>query len=99
MNDVTIYERSDIADFMRKLGAKGFGFDYSNIASAIGEDPNEDEKCWMRLANLIEPSRTPTLKDVHFWAFENVDGCDEPEHSLYNDILNAIQKYYDYTKE
>lgn len=95
MCDVTINERNEIADFMRVLGTKGFQFDYNNIASAINANYVDDESCWLRLAELINPPRDITLKDVHFWAFDNLEDCDDTERSLYENILDAIQDYYD----
>lgn len=95
MSNVTEKERYEIADYIRKMGNKGFTFSRDNVANAIGSDQSDNEKCWLRLADLIEPIGHFTLTDLYWWAFENLEGCDEPEFSLYDGICGAIQRYFD----
>lgn len=33
------------------------------------------------------------LKDIENWAYNSMEGADEPEFTLYNDILFSIRKY------
>lgn len=93
MSDVSDTERRDIADYLRKMGNKDFDFNGGNVALAIDINPVFDAKCWMRLANLIEPSNQFSLSDICDWAYKNMKGCDDLEFSMYNSIYVAIQKY------
>lgn len=98
-HNTTHSERYNIANFMRKLGNLGFQFNWQNISNVIGEDGNDDAKCWLRLADLIEPSNKIDISDVYNWAFANLEGCDEAEYVLYDSILGAIQRYFGDIKE
>lgn len=93
MSNVSDTERRDIADYLHKMGNKGFDFNGENVARAINANPAFDAKCWMRLANLIEPSDKFSLSDICDWASKNMEGCDGLEFSMYNSIYVAIQKY------
>lgn len=99
-------KRIGVADFIRKMAQKNFEFDKYNISAAIDiiewEHTTDrkcwNRKCWNRLADLIDPSPL-TIDDVHWWAFANMEGCDEPEFTLFNDIEAAIGRYYREIKE
>ena len=94
-------KRIEVADFIRKMAQKNFEFDKYNIAAAIDIvewEHTTDRKCWNRLADLIDPSPL-TIDDVHWWAFANMEGCDEPEFTLFNDIEAATGRYYREIKE
>lgn len=47
-------ENHEIAEFMRQLGKRGFGFDEPAIAAAIGANGASDAECWARLADLVD---------------------------------------------
>lgn len=61
------------------------------------ETPECAEKLAHRLADLIEPEPEPTfdewLKDVKETCFASMEGCDEPEWSLFSTINDAIDFY------
>lgn len=82
----------DIARFARDMGTKGFDFSGNNVARCINCNPAFDRECWQHLADIIEP--TFKIGDVWKWAFANLEGCDEPEFSMFDNILNAINTYY-----
>ena len=46
-----------------------------------------------RLADLIEPTDGFDLDTVARVCFECLEGCDEPEYTLYDTILTAITRY------
>ena len=82
----------NIARFARDMGTKGFDFNGNNVARCINCNPAFDRECWQYLADLIEP--TFKIDDVWKWAFTNLEGSDEPEFSMYDAILNAIDMYH-----
>lgn len=94
MSSVTNKERFEIADYCRTLGNKGFEFSWDNVAHAIDANLSVDAACWFRLADLIEPNDIPNLTDMYTWAYNRIEGMDEPEFSLYNDICSVISKYF-----
>lgn len=93
-------KRREVADFIRKIAQKNFEFDKYNITAAIDIDweYTSDNKCWNRLADLIDPDPL-SVDDVFWWAFANMEGCDEPEFTMFNDIEAAINRYYKEIKE
>lgn len=34
------------------------------------------------------------LKKLYNWAYANMEGCDEPEFTLFDSICGAIEKYH-----
>lgn len=34
------------------------------------------------------------IKDVYTWALEHMEGCDEPEWTMYSKIVAAIENYW-----
>lgn len=95
MSSVTNKERFEIADYCRTLGNKGFEFSWDNIAHAIDANHSIDSACWFRLADLIEPSDISNLTDMYTWAYNRIEGMNEPESALYNGICGVISKYFD----
>ena len=95
MSSVTNKERFEIADYCRTLGNKGFEFSWDNVAHAIDANPSIDAACWFRIADLIEPNDIPSLADMYTWAYNRIEGMDEPESALYNGICDVISKYFD----
>lgn len=87
----------DIARFAREMGTKGFDFNRENVARCINRNPAYDSECWKHLADIIEP--TFGIKHVWEWAFANLESCDEPEFSMFDSILNAIDTYHRKIKE
>lgn len=94
MSDVTNTERCKIANCCRTLGNKGFDFTWDNVAHAIDAKTHSDELCWYRLADLIEPDNLPNLTDIYTWAYNCIEGADEPEFSLYIGICDIIGTYF-----
>lgn len=88
---VTNEDREKIANFANEMGRKGFPFGIGNIAHCIDRNSAYSRECWERLADLIMPSIS--IDDVYNWAFANLEGCDEPEFSLFDNILGAISTY------
>lgn len=86
------YDRYEISKFMDDLGKRGFDFCSDNIANSIGCNSAFDKECWHRLSVLVNPSIC--ISEVYMWAFTNLEGCDEAEFTLYNNILGAISDYY-----
>lgn len=89
---ITNEYREKTARFAEEMGRKGFPFSKDNIACCIEKNPAHNRECWERLADLIMPSIS--VDDVYHWAFANLEGCDEPEFSLFDSILSAIGTYY-----
>lgn len=91
----TVEERREVARRLREL-------DYSDLQEslicayldALGIKGYED---WIgiahRLADLIEPTDGFDLDTVARVCFECLEGCDEPEYTLYDTILTAITRY------
>ena len=94
MSNVTDTERYEIASFCRTLGNKEFDFSYDNIANAINADINQDDKCWFRLADLIEPKKYLMMTDVYKWAHDCINEAGEQERYVYVGICNLINKYF-----
>lgn len=94
MSEVTKKEQFEIADYCRTLGNKEFEFSWDNVVHAIGANPSIDAMCWFRLADLIEPNDIPNLTDMYTWAYNRIEGADEPEFSLYTGICDIISKYF-----
>ena len=98
MSNTTNTERCEIAEYCRSLGNKEFSFSWDNIAHVIGVKNYEDDvACWFRLADLIEPNDIPNLTDMYTWAYNRIEGADEPEFSLYIGICDVISKYFNET--
>lgn len=95
MSNVTDSERREIASFCRTLGNKEFSFSYGNIASAINADINQDDKCWFRLADLIEPKKYFMITDIYKLAHNYIEEADESERYVYIGICNLINTYFD----
>lgn len=92
-------KRREVARFIRQMADKNFDFEKENIAAAIDTSAyNSGYHCFNRLADLIDPDPL-TIDDVYWWAFVSMEGCDEPERTLFNEIEMAIDKYKDETKE
>lgn len=93
-------KRRETARFIRQIASKGFEFEKYNITSAMDIDWEyaPDRQCWNRLAELIDPDPM-TINDVYWWTFANMEGCDEPEWTLFNEIEAAILKYRNAIKE
>lgn len=34
------------------------------------------------------------IEDVYTWAFDHMEGCDEPEWTMYSQIVAAIENYW-----
>lgn len=91
----TVEERREVARRLREL-------DYSDLQEslicayldALGIEGYED---WVsiahRLADLIEPTGGFDLDTVQRVCFECMEGCDEPEWTLYTTIHDAIARY------
>lgn len=84
-------DRKNIADFMEKMGDKGFLFSADNIALSMGKNPAFPRECWEHLAKLIKPEID--IESLYGWAMENLERYDDPEFTLFNDILCAISRY------
>lgn len=95
MSNITDAERREIANFCRTLGNKEFNFSYDNIASAINADINQDDKCWFRLADLIEPKKYLMITDIYKLAHDYIKDADESERYVYVGICNLINAYFD----
>lgn len=50
-------------------------------------------ECYEALADLIEPDNGFDLDTVQRVCFECMEGCDEPEYTLYSSIYDAIARY------
>lgn len=92
---VTDNERREVAQRLRELDYAHF--QESLICAyldALGIEGYED---WAgvahRLADLIDPPNGFDLDTVQRVCFECMDGCDEPEWSLYTTIYDAIARY------
>lgn len=91
----TVEERREVARRLREL-------DYSDLQEslicayldALGIEGYAD---WVgiahRLADLIEPTDGFDLDTVQRVCFERMEGCDEPEWTLYAIIHDAIARY------
>lgn len=91
----TVEERREVARRLREL-------DYSDLQEslicayldALGIEGYAD---WVgiahRLADLIEPTGGFDLDTVQRVCFECMEGCDEPEWTLYTTIHDAIARY------
>lgn len=89
-------------DELREVAARLRVLDYSDLKEslicayldALGIEGYAD---WVgiahRLADLIEPSGGFDIDAVYQFCFDCLEGCDEPEWSLYNTVMSAICAY------
>ena len=100
MTACTDDERREVARRLRGLEAcelDGEFIDCGEVEDALGLV--SDGGAWyeaegvMRLADLIEPTDGFDLDTVARVCFECLEGCDEPEYTLYDTILTAITCY------
>lgn len=66
------------------------------LGAIVGVDmtsPIECAQLFDRLADLIEPADGFDLDTVQRVCFECMEGCDEPEWTLYTTIYDAIARY------
>ena len=95
MSTISTEERREVARRLREL-------DYADLQEslicayldALGIKGYED---WVgiahRLADLIEPTDGFDLDTVQRVCFECMEGCDEPEWTLYTTVYEAIARY------
>lgn len=87
-------ERREVARRIRETGEElgSAALLWYHIAKALGVRTATDGKtsCGM-LADLIEPSFD--LDTVQRVCFECMEGCDEPEWTLYTTVYDAIARY------
>lgn len=62
------------------------------VLNLLGCGDTEGE-CYAALADLIEPTDGFDLDTVQRVCFECMEGCDEPEWTLYTTIYDAIARY------
>lgn len=43
---------------------------------------------------MVELSCEKDIEDVHAWALDHMEGCDEPEWTMFNKIAAAIENYW-----
>lgn len=100
-------ERRDVAAKLRCfdfLSAMRIGLARGNVStgtlqvlgSIVGVDmtsPIECARLFERLADLIDPTDGFDLDTVQRVCFECMEGCDEPEWTLYTTIYDAIVRY------
>lgn len=91
-------ERREAARRLRKLRSGwSSGECYYTIINALGlpDTSREDggAALYARLADLIEPTDGFDLDTVQRVCFECMEGCDEPEWTLYTTIHDAIARY------
>lgn len=99
-------ERREVAARLRSLRmtapgvtSVGHGHLWSLLWAVSGEELGESNRCdWFermcsRLADLIEPTDGFDLDTVQRVCFECMEGCDEPEWTLYTTIYDAIARY------
>ena len=100
-------ERRDVAEKLRCfdfLSAMRIGLARGNVSAGtlqvlsaiVGVDmtsPIECAQLFDRLADLIEPTDGFDLDTVQRVCFECMEGCDEPEWTLYTTIHDAIARY------
>lgn len=43
---------------------------------------------------MTEPEYENDIKDVYAWALDHMEGCDEPEWTMYSQIVAAIENYW-----
>lgn len=93
-------ERREVARRLRGLEVcelDGEFIDCGEVEVALGLV--SDDGAWyeaegiMRLADLIEPTDGFDLDHMAQVCFECLEGCDEPEYTLYEMILTAISRY------
>lgn len=108
MSDITDTERRRVADELRRIDLSdltpeemddgdGRALLAGHIAEAlcIGHAPYyfDAEPVVKRLADLIEPSDGFDLDAVQRVCFKGMQGCREPERSLYTTVYDAICRY------
>lgn len=43
---------------------------------------------------MMELSYENDIENVYAWAFDHMEGCDEPEWTMYSQIVAAIENYW-----
>lgn len=43
---------------------------------------------------MMELGCEKDIEDVYTWAFDHMEGCDEPEWTMYSKIVAAIENYW-----
>lgn len=91
-------ERREVAARLRGLRPGACFDDVYEALGAYGPSPYESRGLSatglaMRLADLIKPTDGFDLDTVQRVCFECMEGCDEPEWTLYTTIYDAIARY------
>lgn len=88
-------ERREVARRLRKLDYSDFqeGLICSYMNALCIEEYVDGVDIAHRLADLIEPTDGFDLDTVQRVCFECMEGCDEPEWTLYTTIHDAIARY------
>lgn len=98
-------ERREVARRLRDMRLDPWDDAACEIAQCVGiaccnsecHGSNETPECMMalcdRLADLIKPTDGFDLDTVQRVCFECMEGCDEPEWTLYTTIYDAIARY------
>lgn len=92
MSMATDDERREVARRLRERAGKRV-LNLGELLWCIGCDDGDDAAAWNRLADLIEPTDGFDLDTVQRVCFECMEGCDEPEWTLYTTIHDAIARY------
>lgn len=96
---VTDNERREVARRLRELNdseLQVYNMTYFAIQRAVGGEGDQYPDGWEltnRLADLIDPPDGFDLDTVQRVCFECMEGCDEPEWTLYSTIYDAIARY------
>ena len=43
---------------------------------------------------MLDQNCEKDIEDVHTWALEHMEGCDEPEWTMFDKIASAIENYW-----
>lgn len=43
---------------------------------------------------MIELGYEKDIENIHNWALDHMEGCDEPEWTMFNKIASAIENYW-----
>lgn len=88
-----VAELREMSDWDDEVDCTDFGKRVSNLLyRALGCDGTEGD-FYAALADLIEPTDGFDLDTVQRACFECMEGCDEPEWTLYTTIYSAIARY------
>ena len=82
--------KREVVAFIRQLSKHKMPFTEDTLCKILGTSTAYPDECYKALADLIEQVN---LGDLAIRCFERMEGCNEPEFTLFSNIYDSVVLY------